>query len=212
MKLNKTIRILREKANLTQKEVAKRAHTPQAYISQIEIGVRVPSERMLEDILIKGIGLPYPEAQKIIREWKLERMGFSPELADLVDTDFVLVPILGEVPCGDPKKELKDAEDHISLPKSLAPKGHHIFAVKADGVSMVEENIMPGDTIICDADAKVKNGDLAIVRLKNKVTLKRLFFRKGYVELQPANKGFKSIKARHLEVVGKIIYHIKKFK
>lgn len=212
MELKKTIRFLRKKDNLSQKEVAKRAHTPQAYISQIETGVRSPSERMLENILIKGIGLSYAKSQRIIREWKLIKMGFSPELASLVDTEFVLVPILGEVPCGAPEKKLKDAEDHISLPKSLAPKGHRIFAVKADGLSMVEENIMPGDTIICDTDGKVKNGDIAIVRLKGEVTLKRAYFKKDYVELQPANKGFKSIRAKQIEIVGKIIYHIKKFK
>lgn len=212
MELSKLIRKKRLEHNLTQKEVGKRAHTPQAYISQIESGKRECSERLLEDILVKGIGLSYKKARKIIREWKLEKIGFPCRLAELVETEFVVVPMLGSVPCGDPKKDLEDAEGAISLPASLVKKGKRVFAIKADGLSMVEEGIMPGDIIICDPDAKVEDRDIAIVRLKDKLTLKRVYFRNGYVELRAGNEGFEPIKVKKdkIEIVAKVVYHIKK--
>ena len=85
-----------------------------------------------------------------------------------------------------------------------------LFAVTAEGLSMVEENIMPEDIIICDADAKLKDGDMAIVRLGEKVTLKRVRFKGNYLELRAGNKGFEPIKAKKnkIKIVGEIIYHI----
>jgi len=212
MELSKLIKELREKAKLTQKEVGERVHTPQAYISQIESGVRTCSQRMLEDILIKGLGLSYEEAQKAIREWELKKIGLSSKLAEIAETEFTVVPILGGVPCGDPKEDLKRTEETISLPATLIGKGEHVFAIKADGLSMIEEDIKPGDIIICDADAKVEDGDIAVVRLENKVTLKRVYLNGDYVKLRPSNKGFDPIKVKKekIKIVGKVVYHIKK--
>jgi SOS-response transcriptional repressor LexA len=208
--INKTIRQLRLKAGLTQEEVAKRAHTPRAYISQIESGVRSPSERMAEDILIKGIGLTYQQARRIIDQWKLQSVGLPEELQPIAETDFVAIPILCAVPCGEPKEVYEDADGYISLPKSKIPKKYRLFAVLAEGLSMVEEDIVPGDIVICDPDAEVKNGDLAIVRTADGATLKRVYFKDGYAKLEPGNKGFKPVEASKLQVVAKVIYIIKK--
>jgi len=74
----------------------------------------------------------------------------------------------------------------------------------------VEEDIVPGDIVICDPDAEVKNGDLAIVRTADGATLKRVYFKDGYAKLEPGNKGFKPVEASKLQVVAKVIYIIKK--
>ena len=208
--ISKTIKQLRLKADLTQRTVAKRASTPRAYISQIESGVRSPSERMAEDILIKGIGLTYPHARRIIDQWKLGKVGLPEELQPIAETQFVTIPILCSVPCGEPKEVYDDADGYISLPQSQMPEGHRLFAVMAEGLSMLGEDIVPGDIIICDPDAEVKDGDMAIVKLEEGYTLKSVHFEDGYVRLDPANRGFKPIEASRLEIVAKVIYIIKK--
>ncbi len=209
--ISKTIKQLRTKAGLTQKEVARRAHTRHAYISQIESGVRSPSERMAEDILMKGIGLTYAQTQRIISQWKLQKAGLPEKLQPIAETQFVTIPILCSVPCGKPKEVYDGADGYISMPGSKVPEDHHIFAVTADGLSMMGEDIMPGDIIICDPDTEAKNGDMAIVRTEGGATLKRLYFQDGYVKLQPANKGFKPIETSKFKIVAKVIYIIKKF-
>ncbi len=201
----------RIKASLTQEQVAKRARAPRAYISQIESGVRSPSHRMAEDILIKGIGLTYSQAQRIISQWKLQKMGLPQELESIAETGFITVPILGSVPCGEPKAVYEDTDGYISLPKSKMPENHRLFAVLAEGLSMVGEAIVPGDIVICDPDAQAKDGDMAIVKVENGATLKRLHFADGYASLESANKGFKPIEASRLQIVAKVIYIIKKF-
>ena len=207
--VNNTIKQLRKQAGLTQEEVAKRARTPRAYISQIENGLRFPSDRLAEDILIKGMGLTYSQAKKITDQWKLQKVGMPQELQHIAETRFVTIPILCSVPCGEPKEVYDDASGYISLPGSRVPKGHRIFAVTADGLSMVEENIAPGDIIICDPDSKVKSGDMAIVKVKEGFTLKRVHFKDGYVKLEPGNKGFKPVETSRLKIVARVIYIIK---
>ncbi len=201
----------RIKAGLTQKEVAQKARTPRAYISQIESGVRSPSERMAEDILMKGMGLTYSEAQRIISQWKLQRMGLPQELESMAETGFVPIPILGSVPCGEPKAVHEDTDGYISLPKSKIPENHRLFAILAEGLSMVGEDIVPGDIIICDPDTQVEDGDMAIVRMEKGFTLKRIHYEDGYAKLESANKGFKPMETSRLQIVAKVIYIIKKF-
>ena len=76
---------------------------------------------------------------------------------------------------------------------------------------MVGEDIFSGDIIICDQDAEVKDGDMAIVQMEDGATLKRIHFGDGYAELEPANKGFEPIVTSRLQIVAKVIYIIKKF-
>ena len=201
----------RIKAGLTQQQVAQKARAPRAYISQIESGVRSPSDRVAEDILMKGIGLTYSEAQRIIGQWKLQKMGLPQELEPIVETGFVPIPVLGSVPCGKPKEVYENTDGYISLPKSRMPDDHRLFAVLAEGLSMVGADIVPGDIIICDPDAEAKDGDMAIVKVEGGATLKRLHFQDGYATLEPANSGFKPIETSRLQIVAKVIYIIKKF-
>ena len=208
--LNNVIKQQRIKAGLTQEQVAKRARTPRAYISQIESGVRSPSDRVAEDILIKGIGLTYSEAQRIINQWKLQKIGLPQGLEPIAETGFIPIPVLGSVPCGEPKAVYKDTDGYISLPKSRMPEDHRLFAVLAEGLSMVGADIVPGDIIICDPDAQIRDGDMAIVKVKGGSTLKHIDFEDGYVKLESANKGFKPIETSRLKIVAKVIYIIKK--
>ena len=201
----------RIKAGLTQEQVAQKARTPRAYISQIESGVRSPSDRVAEDILMKGIGLTYPQAQRIISQWKLEKMGLPQELESMADAGFIPVPILGSVPCGEPEEMREDTCGYISFPKSRMPEDHRLFAVLAEGLSMAGEDIFSGDIVICDRDAEVKDGDMAVVEVEDGATLKRIRFGDGYAKLEPANKGFDPIVTSSLQVVAKVIYIIKKF-
>jgi SOS-response transcriptional repressor LexA len=208
--INNVIRQQRIKAGLTQEHVAKRAGTPRAYISQIESGVRSPSQRVAEDILMKGMDLTYSVTQRIINQWKLEKVGLPRELQSIAETQFVTIPVLCSVPCGEPKEVYDNVDGYISLPQSQAPEGHRLFAVMAEGLSMVGEDIVPGDIIICDPDQEVEDGDMGIVKLEEGYTLKTVRFQDGYVKLEPANKGFKPIAASRIEIVAKVIYIIKK--
>ena len=160
---------------------------------------------------MKGMGLTYSETQRIISQWKLQKIGLPQELESIAETGFIPIPVLGSVPCGEPKEIYQDTHGYISLPKSGMPEDHRLFAVLAEGLSMVGDDVIPGDIIICDQDAEVKDGDMAIVRMENGYTLKRIHFEDGYAELESANKGFKPIEVTRLQIVAKVIYIVKKY-
>ena len=58
-----SIRKLRAKKNLTQRELARRAGLDVTYISGIERGVRNPSQKSLESVA-KGLGCSFAETCK----------------------------------------------------------------------------------------------------------------------------------------------------
>lgn len=211
MTIGEHLRRLREKRGLTQGALALRSGVPQAYISQIERGYRKPSEGITRALLTKGLQFPEEEAQQLLREWRLTRAGLPPGLEKLAESNFVTIPILGSVPCGPPREVYPDVVDYFSLPASQVNPRHHVFSVVANGLSMVEDGIVPGDLVVVDQDTTVRHGDIAVVQIADAVTLKRVFFREDYVELRPANGQMKAIQAKEVEFVGKVIAHVRRF-
>jgi repressor LexA len=211
MTIGEHLKRLREGRGLSQGALALRSGVPQAYISLIERGYRQPGEDMARTLLVKGLKLPEEEARHLLREWRLARAGLPTGLEKLAESNFVTIPIVGSVPCGPPREVYPDVVDYFSLPASQVNPRHHVFSVVANGLSMVEDGIVPGDLIVIDQDATVQHGDLAVVKVEEEVTLKRVFFRDDYVELRPANGQMKAIRAKEVEFVGKVTAHVRRF-
>lgn len=80
-----------------------------------------------------------------------------------------------------------------------------IFALKIKGACM-EPSAHDGDYAVVEEADYVDDGKLAVLRLGNGYTLKRVFRREGYVELKPDNPKFKPLKiaSDDLKVVGQV--------
>jgi len=76
-------------------------------------------------------------------------------------------------------------------------------ALRVAGDSMIEENIRPGDYVICRRSEVAENGQLVVALVnEGEATLKR-FYREGDgVRLQPANASMKPIYVRNAKVLG----------
>jgi repressor LexA len=126
--------------------------------------------------------------------------------------DMLRIPLLGEVPCGEPKEAIQVAGEYIAIPydTKLASK-KDLFALTANGLSMKDADILPGDNIIIDPYSSPNNGDIVVALIGNDATLKYYFERDGYIELRPANSDFKPIKIDDPEfrVIGKVIMKLK---
>ena len=71
------LRKLREKAGLTQKELAEMlGHSSNSYISDIEKGVFLPSKEKLRKIA-KALGVPFKELEDMLFEEKLKELGIE---------------------------------------------------------------------------------------------------------------------------------------
>lgn len=112
--------------------------------------------------------------------------------------------VLGATACGKPlHRELLD--ETVMAPDDV--KADVVFRCVGD--SMINARIFDGDAVFVRLQPEVENGQIAVVRVDDEFTLKRVYFHEDYVELRPENPVHKAIILRghqlepeYFEVVG----------
>lgn len=207
--LAKLLKQERKFKGLSQLEVSKRmGFTSNGYIADMEKGRYLEPEESTLQRYAKALEISWERMEFIQRKAKLMDMGIAEEN---IFTDMVRIPILGEVPCGNPQEAIQETEDFIPLPiDDNLLKRRDIFGLRANGLSMKDAGILPGDIIIVDPYAQVNNGDIVVATIDGEATLKFFYERGGFVELRPANPDFKPIEVNDpsFRIVGKVIKKI----
>lgn len=111
----------------------------------------------------------------------------------------VSVPLVGAVSCGLVKDAEEHIEEYISLPQSWLGQGE-FFALRADGWSMKNIGIAPGDIVLVRRQATAEPGEVIVALVDAAAaTLKRYrpLPQKGVVELVPENEDF-AVQVIHL--------------
>ena len=133
--------------------------------------------------------------------------------SDFDSGEFFNVPCLGAVPAGNPLEAIEEQVDTIrvstSLFKKQHPKAESLFALKTDGMSMIDAGILDGDWLIASSQNKAEMGSIVIARLgEEEVTCKRLMSdsKKGWY-LKPENPSFSPIYAsdQPFEIIAKVV-------
>ena len=115
--------------------------------------------------------------------------------------------VLGATACGKPlHRELLD--ETILAPADI--KADIVFRCVGD--SMINARIFDGDAVFIHLQPEVENGQIAVVRVGDEYTLKRVYVFDDYVELRAENPTVKSILLRgpelapdNYEVVGLVV-------
>ena len=102
------------------------------------------------------------------------------------------VPVAGAVSCGLPKDARQDIEEYVSLPVSWLGQGEY-YALRADGRSMINIGIEPGDIVLVRRQETAEPGEVVVALVDSETaTLKR--YRplpdKQLIELVPENDEF----------------------
>ena len=91
-------------------------------------------------------------------------------------------PVLGATACGKPlHRELLD--ETVLAPDDI--KADVVF--RCVGHSMINARIFDGDAVFIRRQPEVENGQIAVVRVGDEYTLKRVYVHEDYVELRPEN-------------------------
>lgn len=91
-------------------------------------------------------------------------------------------PVLGATACGKPlHRELLD--ETVLAPDDI--KADLVFRCVGD--SMINARIFDGDAVFIRSQPEVENGQIAVVRIGDEYTLKRVYYHKDYVDLRPEN-------------------------
>jgi repressor LexA len=114
------------------------------------------------------------------------------------------VPLVGRVTAGIPILAEENIEDYIVLPQDLVGSDDELFALRVRGESMIRAGILNGDFIIVRKQSHADNGDIVVAMIEDEATVKRIFFERDGVRLQPENPYYDPIYSRKVTVVGKV--------
>ena len=181
-----------------------------------EIGVAKSTVQRYEKGTIEKIKLPVLEAIARVLDVNPAWLCFKSDKMEPTKYDRTLPPnivplpkmrkwqVLGATACGKPlHRELLD--ETVMAPDDI--KADVVFRCVGD--SMINARIFDGDAVFVRLQPEVENGQIAVVRVDDEYTLKRVYYHEDYVELRPENPIYKAIILRdhqlepeNFEVVG----------
>ena len=225
----------RESNKWTIKELAERLGFSSSYISQLENGTRIPSQKQLATFA-KAYQLPEEEVRKQWTEGKIQQVSMEgnykfdvgekrvqeattkleqglEELKKSFSGDgHFKLPVLVAIPIDDLDGHLSRTSDFVMLPKDNVVPGHRVFGLRVSDLTLPDAGILTGDFIILDADASPKNGDIVIMSTPDGLVMTYYHERGDHLELRPEKEGFKKIyHLKESKMIGRLIYHIKKY-
>ncbi len=239
MSFGSYLRQQREFKKWSIKELAERLGFSSSYISQLENGTRIPSQKQLAT-LAKAYELQEEEVRKHWAEGKIHQVSKDSnykfdikevgekrvqeatskleqgleELKRSFSTDggHFKLPVLVAIPIDDLDGHLSRTSDFVLLPKDNVVPGHRVFGLRVSDLTLPDAGIVTDDFIILDADVPPKNGDIAIIRTPDGLVMSYYHERGDHLELRPEREGFKkTYPLKESKMIGRLVYHVKKY-
>lgn len=193
------LRELRTEKQLSQSEFAKQVHLTKSAVNMYERGEREPSFEVLEKIAdYFNVDLDY-----LLGKTDCKNKSSLTEKFIFKIPTMKTWPLLGSTACGAPIH--KEAEEETILAPSCIDAD---FAFRCEGDSMIGARVLDGDVVFvkhCD----VEDGQIAVVRVEDEYTLKRIYRGPDYLELRAENPKYAPIIIRgdqeNAEIIGKAV-------
>jgi len=118
------------------------------------------------------------------------------------------IPVVGSVRAGEPILAIENIEGYISLDRSLV-SSENVFLLRVQGDSMIEAHIQDGDFALVKPQPNAENGEIVVALIEDEATIKRIFKKRDFIRLEPANPHMEPIVVKKGEkkvtIVGKVI-------
>ncbi len=174
---------------------------------------RSPSYRnIMHGIGMSSLNLVQRYVLALEREGRIERtrLGSIEIPNQLKPRGTTLVPLIGQIACGEPCFEVENIEESFALPRSVFGNGE-LYMLRAFGDSMIEVGINDGDLIVLRKQDHAQDGEIVVALTSGNNTLKRLYHRNGKIVLHPENKTMKDIIVSNCEIQGVLVGCIKTY-
>jgi repressor LexA len=102
------------------------------------------------------------------------------------------IPLVGRIAAGSPILAVENLEGSLST-TDLFGVDEKSFALQVEGESMTGAGILPGDYVIVEGGAEVRNGAIAAVRIGDDATVKRLYLSQKQARLKSENPDYEDI-------------------
>ena len=187
------LRILRERKEMTQQQLADALKISRSTIGMYERGNREPDFETLE----------------LIADFFNVDMGRL--IGNLTPKKGNWIPVLGSVRAGLPMEAVENILDYEEIGEEMARQGD-FFALQIKGDSM-EPRIKEGDVVIVRKQPDVENGEIAIVLVNgDEATIKKVQKFAGGINLVPSNPAYdvktfdnQKIESLPVKIIGKVV-------
>jgi repressor LexA len=186
---------LRKIEGWTQEQVAKKIGVSKQTYSHYENENRTPSLKTIRSLAgVYGVDLDHVFGDEIKEDSAVYEVK-----------QFVKLPIVGQVSCGNKELAFEDIEGYEEIPSSWVNGGEYFF-LRAKGDSMIGANITNGDLLLIRKQEEIEDGEIAVVIVNDEATLKRVYKREGTVILHSENSQYQPIVVSngHVQIVGKL--------
>ncbi|MDR1419746.1 MAG: transcriptional repressor LexA [Treponema sp.] len=146
------------------------------------------------------------QADRRSRTMELVRGGEDEKIEE-----FVQIPILGNVPAGQPVLTEDNWNGYISLSRSMLKRKQNLFMVNVRGDSMSGAGVMDGDLAIVEKLESPDNGEIVVAVVNEAITLKRFFRESNRIRLQPENPAYMPIYSQNVRVLGRLALIIRSY-
>ena len=148
--------------------------------------------------------------RKLEKNGRIHRDPTKPRAIELTEEKIwqrtVRVPLVGVVAAGVPITAEENIEEVFNVPTALIGTQDDTFMLKVKGESMINVGILDGDYIFVREQSTANDGEIVVALVGNEeATVKRIFFEKNRVKLQPENDNMDPIYALDVMVLGKVI-------
>jgi repressor LexA len=172
-----------------------------------------------ESIGVSSLATVHEHLQALERKNVIKRHEGTVRGIEMVDrtflrvTDSIDLPILGYIAAGSPIEPYTDDDATFKVSPEMITGKKRAYILQVKGQSMIEDHIDDGDYVVIEETQDVNNGDIVVALLDNGLaTLKRFYKEVTRVRLEPANANMSPIYATDVQIQGRVVGLIRKFK
>lgn len=163
-----------------------------------------------ETVNLKSTSSVHSHLESLEKKGYIKRDPTKPRAIEICDdsfqivrTEMVSLPIIGNVAAGQPIFAEENIEDYFPVPADMVPKGDS-FILKVRGDSMINAGIFSGDRIFVNSCNTANNGDMVVAMIEDGATVKTFYKENGYIRLQPENDDMDPIIVDDCQIIGKV--------
>lgn len=123
---------------------------------------------------------------------------------------FKSIALIGTITAGEPIFAVENLEGYYPLPPEFDCYDD-VFALKAQGESMIDAGINDKDVIIVKKQSTAQNGEIVVALIDDCATVKRFYVKNGKYILHPENSTMSDIVLDDVKILGTVKGLIRKF-
>lgn len=159
---------------------------------------------------IKSTSTAHAYLQKLQEAGYIDRDSGLTRSIRLPGESMSRVPLVGKVTAGMPILAVEQVEDYVPYSGGAYPV-EELFALRVSGTSMLNAGILDRDIVIVHKTPAAENGEIVVALVGDEATVKRIYFEKGHIRLQPENDAFEPIIVKEAVVLGKVVSLLRNF-